>query len=366
NDRVEDLIKVFAEGPPLDLERGAILERNRPYLIQLQESLELPTRVRGRANPKSSTGRLDVFTRVITDRWSKFDDIRAGYEGPIFLEVVPRSFAVGVRSGLALNQLRLMQGEIQITDAELRSLHRRTPLLYRNGVPLDRREVRAAAGLWLSLDLARRENEPVGYRARHNSSLVDLSLVGTHDPDNYWDPVVPETGNRVVLEPEAFYLLLSAESVCIPPEYAAEMTAFDPAGGEVRTHYAGFFDPGFGHDGLFSEGSRAALEIRAHDVPFAVDHLQRVCSLRFERMAEEPSVLYGAARGSHYQGQLSTLSKHFRADRALDQLTFGRSATGVGHPRRAAERSFDTSASARREHHQPALEESAEWSDPEA
>jgi dCTP deaminase len=328
NDRVEDVIKVFAEGPPLDLDRGAILERNRPYLVQLQEALDLPGRVRARANPKSSTGRLDVFTRVITDRWSKFDDIRAGYRGPIYLEVVPRSFAIGVRTGLALNQLRLMRGDIQVADAELRSVHRSTPLLYRNGEALDRRDVRASSGLWLSLDLARRDDEPVGYRAKLNSSLVDLTSIGTHDPAAHWDQVVPEPGNRVVLQPEAFYLLLSAESVCVPPMYAAEMTAFDPAGGEVRTHYAGFFDPGFGYDpdGFFSQGSRAALEIRAHDVPFAVDHLQRVCSLRFERMAEEPSVLYGAGRRSHYQGQLTTLSKHFRRDRAPDQLTFSRTA----------------------------------------
>jgi dCTP deaminase len=152
---------------------------------------------------------------------------------------------------------------------------------------------------------------------------------GAFDPTTYWEPVYAEPGDRIVLDPERFYLLLSDESVRIPPSYAAEMTAYDPTSGELRTHYAGFFDPGFGHDpaGLFSQGSRAALEIRAHDVPFAVDHLQRVCTLRFERMAGEPASLYGNQRGSHYQGQLSTLSKHFRAGNRPDQLTFTRSAT---------------------------------------
>jgi dCTP deaminase len=336
NDTVENQMRSFVIGPPIPLEDGAILERNRPYLIRLREGLDLPKRVRARANPKSSTGRLDVFTRVITDRNGMFDDVKAGYRGPLYLEVVPRSFAVTAKTGLALNQLRLMKGdslEIEVPDAEIRAAHRTDPILYRNGQPVDRRDVYTQGGLWLTLDLLKRDEEPVGFRAKHNSSLVDLSLVDAHDPEDFWETVVPETGNRVVLEPEDFYLLLSAEAVRIPPQYAAEMTAFDPAGGEVRTHYAGFFDPGFGHDptGLFSQGSRAALEIRAHDVPFAVDHLQRVCSLRFERMAGEPTTLYGSQRGSHYQGQMSTLSKHFRWANRADQATF---TTSTGRRRR--------------------------------
>jgi dCTP deaminase len=329
NDSVENQMRSFVIGPPIPLEDGAILERNRPYLIPLRERLNLPKRVRARANPKSSTGRLDVFTRVITDRNGVFDDIKSGYRGPLYLEVVPRSFAVMAKTGLALNQLRVMKGdasEIEVPDTEIRASHRSEPILYRNGQPVDRRDVYTQGGLLLTLDLLKRDDEPVGYRAKHNSSMVDLSQVGTHDPEEFWETVVPETGNRVVLEPEDFYLLLSAEAVRIPPDYAAEMTAFDPAGGEVRTHYAGFFDPGFGHDptGLFSQGSRAALEIRAHDVPFAVDHLQRVCSLRFERMAGEPTALYGKQRGSHYQGQMSTLSKHFQLGNRPDQETFSK------------------------------------------
>ncbi len=326
NDTVANQMRSFIVGPPIPLEEGAILERNRPYLIPLREGLRLPHRVRARANPKSSTGRLDVFTRVITDRSGMFDDVKGAYNGPLYLEVVPRSFAIMVRTGLALNQLRVMRGEIDVSDAEIRAAHKADPILFRGGQPVDRRDVYAQGGLWLTLDLLKRDDEPVGYRAKHNSSLVDLTAIGAHDPEDFWENVVPETGNRVVLEPEDFYLLLSAEGVRVPPQYAAEMTAFDPAGGEVRTHYAGFFDPGFGHDpaGLFSEGSRAALEIRAHDVPFAVDHLQRVCSLRFERMAGEPTALYGSQRGSHYQGQMSTLSKHFRVADRPDEQTFSR------------------------------------------
>lgn len=335
NDSVADQLRTFAVGPPLNLDDGAILERNRPYLIPLQERLDLPKRVRGRANPKSSTGRLDVFTRVITDRFGKFDDIHPGYQGGLYLEVVPRSFAVMVRTGLALNQLRLSKGEVGVTDRDLRRAHEQSPLLFRHGAPLDRRDVRADGGLWLSLDLLRRGGgDVVGYRAKRNSGLIDMSLEGEYHAGDYWDGVVPEPGNRVVLEPEDFYLLLSSEAVQIPPQYAAEMTAFDPSGGEVRTHYAGFFDPGFGHDpaGFFSQGSRAALEIRAHDVPFAVDNLQRVCQLRFEHMVEEPHLLYGAERRSHYQGQLSTLSKHFRGRGAPDDVTFRRTPDAASTP----------------------------------
>jgi dCTP deaminase len=326
NDKVEDQLKSFQLGPPLDITDGALLERNRPYLIPLREKLSLPSKVRARANPKSSTGRLDVFTRVVSDRSSKFDDIRPGYQGPLYLEVVPRSFAVIVRSGLALNQLRLAKGSIEIPDEELRAAHRNSPLLYRSETPLDRRDVRTNGGLWLSLDLIRAEGAVVGYRAKRHSGLIDMSQIQEYEPLDYWDLIVPEQGNRVVLDPEEFYLLMSAEAVRIPPEFAAEMTPFDPSGGEVRTHYAGFFDPGFGHDSyeFFPTGSKAALEVRAHDVPFAVDHLQPVCQLRFERMAEVPHLLYGADRGSNYQQQVSTLSKHFKSQNRPDQLTFSK------------------------------------------
>jgi dCTP deaminase len=287
---------------------------------------------------------LDVFTRVVADRIPRFDEIRPLYEGPLYLEVVPRSFAVMVSTGLSLNQLRIMSGDVDVRDDELRAAHRNSPLLFRqDGVPFDRREVRAYDGLWLSLDLLKRDHAAVGYRAKHNSSLIDMARVGYYEPDDYWEPVVPEIGNRVVLEPEDFYLLLSAEAIRVPPEYAAEMTALDPSGGELRTHYAGFFDPGFGHDaaGLLSFGSRAALEIRAHDVPFALDNLQRVCKLRFSRMVEAPALPYGADHRSHYQNQFSTLSKHFKIERGADQLTLRRAETRpqeeLGHRRPASQ-----------------------------
>jgi dCTP deaminase len=310
---VEDRLPPLLMGEVDLRDEGAILEQNRPYLIPLLEELDLPAHVRGRTNPKSSTGRLDVFTRVITDGGHGFDSVRPGYRGRVWLEVVPRSFTIKVRAGLSLNQLRLVVGEPAITDADVRELHARTPLLFRDGDPVPEEKLRVAGGgFFLGLDLSgERDDGSVGFRAKKNSQLVDLSR-RDHEPAEFWEPIRREH-EGVVLEPEEFYLLMSAESVRVPPQVAAEMTAYDPTSGELRTHYAGFFDPGFGHDdGGGQQGSRAALEVRAHDVPFLIEHGQPVCKLAFERMAEEPETLYGAGIGSNYQGQEVTLGKQFR------------------------------------------------------
>lgn len=298
----------------IDIRDGATLERERPYLIPLAEHLALPSGIHGKANPKSSTGRLDVFTRVITDGHNRFDEISPGYHGQLFLEVVPRSFAVKVKELLSLNQLRIATGQARVSDAELPGVHARTPLLFDGERPLRPEELAISDGLFLSVDLIAGRRKPVGYRAKRNSQRVDLSEVGLYDWRDFWEPVYAERGDRLVLEPEVFYLLLSAEGVCVPPGYAAEMMAYDPTAGELRTHYAGFFDPGFGFDATGHRyGSRAALEVRARDVPFMVEHRQSICKLAFERMIEEPDKLYGDAAGSHYQGQETMLSKHFTA-----------------------------------------------------
>ncbi|MGH9028361.1 MAG: 2'-deoxycytidine 5'-triphosphate deaminase [Acidimicrobiales bacterium] len=298
----------------LDLHKeGAVLETNRPYLIPLKESLELPPTVRAKANPKSSTGRIDVFTRLITDGGHRFDEIREGYEGPLFLEVVPLSFAVRVREDLSLNQLRLSVGRTVLSDEEVREFHAaQHPLLFENEEPVPPERLELSGGMFLGLDLRGDALGRVGHRARENSPLLDLTRVEPIDPAPFWEPVHREGGDRVILSPQRFYLLMSNEAVSLPPELASEMTAYDPTSGELRTHYAGFFDPGFGFDPEGPlDGSRAALEVRAHDVPFVIEHGQKVCKLTFDRMLEPPRTLYGEAIGSSYQRQEETLGKHF-------------------------------------------------------
>ena len=307
--RVKDLII-----DELNLHReGAVLETNRPYLIPLKERLALPPNIRAKANPKSSTGRLDVFTRVITDRSYRFDEVAAGYEGGLYLEVVPLSFPVRVREDLSLNQLRLSTGAPRLSDDQLRSFHAARPILFSGGKAVAAQKMALSGGLFLGLDLRGDDTGRVGYRARPSAPLLDMTRVGAADPEPYWESVKREEGDRVVLSPKNFYLLMSYESVSVPPSLAAEMTAYDPTSGELRTHYAGFFDPGFGYDpdGGF-QGSTAALEVRAHDVPFMIEHRQRVCKLTFERMLDQPTQLYGQGIGSNYQHQTETLGKHFR------------------------------------------------------
>ena len=316
----------------LDLrEDGAVLETNRPYLIPLQERLRLPAGIRGKANPKSSTGRVDVFTRVITDRSYRFDEIAEGYCGRLYLEVVPLSFAVRVRQGLTLNQLRLAAGRrelSELSDGEIAELHKIQPLLYVGGRAVPASSLTLSGGLFLSLDLRGDEDGRIGYRARESAPLLDLTEPLPVEPDPFWETVRREPGGtsrggsdpkptpsppgRVVLTEKKFYLLMSEEAVVIGPGLASEMTAYDPTSGELRTHYAGFFDPGFGFDpaGVLL-GAKAALEVRAHDVPFMIEHGQQVCKLTFERMLEEPTILYGREPKSNYQRQTDALGKYF-------------------------------------------------------
>jgi dCTP deaminase len=315
NTAVEEKLQAgrLVQGEPIDLTKGAVLERNRPYLIPLLEELRLPEFMRGRTNPKSSTGRLDIFTRVITDRMPQFDEIVHGYAGKLYLEVVPRSFSIKVETGLTLNQLRLSIGNRK-PDLTIYDINQQWPLLFDDiSSPLEVDPIGAADGLFLSVGLG---DEVPGYKAKRTSPLLDLSLIGHYDVDDFWEPIQVDRSGRVVLEPEEFYLLISRERVAIPPDFACEMAAYDPSAGELRTHYAGFFDPGFGFDPTGAiRGARAVLEVRARDVPFMIEHGQRICRLTFERMQRPPLQAYGEEIGSSYQYQEITLSKHFKMHR---------------------------------------------------
>ncbi len=297
-----------------DISNGGILEKGHVYLIPLMEELKLPADIRGRANPKSTTGRLDIFARVLTDRNPRFDDVAPGYRGRLFLEVMPRSFTINVKAGLSLVQLRLMAGECSLTDAKLKTLHGSTRLLYNGSQHLKSEEIKVSKGLYMSVDLCGDENSGIiGYKSKKNSHVVDLTKKNHYTIEDFWDPIYKNTKNTLILEPEDFYILSSKERIRVPPQYAAEMVAYEAGSGELRTHYAGFFDPGFGY-GLDGEvkGTKAVLEVRAHDVPFMIGDGQTFCKLYYEKMMEVPEKVYGPKIGSSYQFQGVTLSKQFK------------------------------------------------------
>lgn len=299
-----------------DISNGGILEKGHVYLIPLMEELALPLNVRGRANPKSTTGRLDIFARVLTDASARFDDIAPGYKGRLYLEVMPRSFTIKVCAGLSLVQMRFLAGDCEVTDARLRSIHRSTRLLYDGDAHLPHASLKVSKGLFMSVDLSGvNDAGVVGYKSKKNSHVVDLSKKDYYNIAEFWDPIPRNPSGRLILEPEEFYILSSKEKIRVPPSYAAEMVAYEAGSGELRTHYAGFFDPGFGY-GQKGEvkGTKAVLEVRAHDVPFMISDGQTFCKLFFEDMYETPDKIYGPKIGSSYQYQGVTLSKQFKAE----------------------------------------------------
>jgi len=301
----------------VDLSAGATLERNRPYLIPLVERLRLPSHVWSKTSPKSSTGRLDVFTRIICDGSARFDEQPLGYEGQLYLELFSRTFSLRVTAGQSLAQIRLCEGSTRCESSELEALHERAPVGLQDGRPVPPSQLEDGS-LLLSVDLAPAGGGPVAYRAKRHAPLVDLARLGAHAVSDYWEAVDLADHDRLILDPEEFYLLMSTEGVAIPSSHCAEMSAYEPNSGEIRTHYAGFFDPGFGV-GL-SKGARAVMEVRAHDVPFALEHGQRVCRLQFERLTDPTELRYGSeSASSNYQGQALWLGKHFaqRPDRKV-------------------------------------------------
>ena len=289
----------------MPLTAGAVLETGCVYIVPLLEHLRLPADISAAANPKSSTGRIDVFTRIITEHGEAFDRIPAGYEGPLYAEISPRTFPVLVRTGSRLAQVRFRRGEVRHDDAAIRALHAREPLVM--GAPAN-----IENGVALSVDLSSGDiTRPIGYRARRHAGLIDVDAVARYDPRDYWEPITER--KPLVLDPGEFYILASREAVRVPPEYAAEMVPFDPFVGEFRVHYAGFFDPGFGHASGGGEGAKAVLEVRAHEVPFTLEDGQIIGRLLYEPLCEVPERVYGQGIGSHYQRQGLKLSKHFKA-----------------------------------------------------
>ncbi len=307
-DRLEEMT-LYA----FDLTDGAVLEKGHCYIVPLLERIEQPLPFLIRANPKSSTGRLDLFTRLLADRCGRFETVPPGYTGPLFLEIVPRSFPVKVCTGLSLCQIRFSQGNAQLSDDEIRAEHAESPLLFDDrGQPLPADKLRIDRGLTMGVALRcdRDIQGPIGYVARRYTGIVDMANEGAHDADAFFEPVPAPHDGRLIVEPEEFYIFASKERIRVPKHLAAEMVAYDVGIGELRTNYAGFFDNGFGGE----HGTRAVLEVRPHDVPFLLEDAQVFFKLEFFRTQELPEVVYGDRRlSSHYQGQALKLSKHFRA-----------------------------------------------------
>ncbi len=302
NRTVADRLSEF-EMHRIDLSDGAVLEKGCVYVVPLMESLALSEDIQAVANAKSSTGRLDLLTRTITDGGAEFDRIPAGYAGPLYAEICPRSLSVLVRPGMRLNQLRFRRGQSVLDDAALAELHARVGLV--SDTPF------ISEGLGFSVDLRPRNTSLVGYRAKPHTGVIDLDNIGGYEPSDYWEELHTEDG-RIILDPGAFYILVSREAVTIPPDHAAEMAPYLAMVGEFRVHYAGFFDPGFGWVGAGGSGSRGVLEVRCHEAPFVLEHGQIVGRLVYEKMESEPATLYGREIASNYQGQGLKLSKHFR------------------------------------------------------
>ncbi|MEQ1776534.1 MAG: 2'-deoxycytidine 5'-triphosphate deaminase [Burkholderiales bacterium] len=298
----------------IDLTQPTVFEKGCVYIAEIMEELRLPADISGKSNPKSSTGRLDIFTRLIADGGTEFESVPEGYRGKLYLEIVPRTFSVLAQQGARLNQMRFVRGNPPPSDQKLDELNTLDAIVYSDAdTPMT---AIVNDGLWISVDLeGEKGNEGagiVGYRAKQHAPLIDLSRVNYYDPMAFWEPLKSEAHRSLVLNPDDFYILMSRERIRIPPSFAASMVPYDPSVGEFRIHYAGFFDPGFGYGNNDVNGARAVLEVRSHEVPFLIEHGQGVGRLIYERLLGKPERLYGVNIGSNYQAQGLKLSKQFK------------------------------------------------------
>jgi dCTP deaminase len=297
----------------VDLTGAPVFEKDCVYIIPLVEELSLPDNISGRANPKSTTGRLDIFTRLITDYGTEFDSVPPGYKGKLYAEVVSRTFTVAIRAGMRLSQLRFVQGSPRSGDRTIKDLDQEEPLVYMDeGI---RAKAHLQRGLRITVNLEGSEpGEIIAYKAKRYAPVIELDRVGYYPSEEFWEVRHQHANKNLILEPGDFYILASRERVRVPPDFAAEMVPFDPSDGEFRIHYAGFFDPGFGYGSSEIKGTRAVLEVRAHEVPFLIEHGQLVGRLNYMHLLSRPEKIYGTNIGSSYQHQALTLSKQFRRE----------------------------------------------------
>ena len=295
----------------IDLKRPTVFEKGCVYIVPLMEELVLPKGISAKANPRSTTGRLDIFTRLLTDYGTEFERVPEGYKGRLYIEIVPRTFTILAREGMRLNQLRFIRGNPPSPDTQLNELNENETLVY---LDEDRPgEAQINKGLRVSVNLqGSHRSEIIGYKAKKNAPVIDLQKANYYDPAEFWDPIYTPKTKGIILNPDDFYILASKEKIRIPPDFAAEMVAYDPSMGEFRIHYAGFFDPGFGYGLSDIKGTHAVLEVRSHEVPFLIEDGQIVGRLIYERLLDPSEKVYGTDIGSSYQCQGLSLSKQFK------------------------------------------------------
>ena len=310
NSTVESKIKDLRMAR-IDLTGASVLEKDCVYIIPLVEELNLPENISGKANPKSTTGRLDIFTRLITDYGTEFDSVPHGYKGKLYAEVVSRTFTVAVRAGMRLSQLRFVQGSPRSGDSTIKGLDQEEPLVYMDETSPGKAQFQRGLRVTVNLE-ASEPGEIIAYKAKRYAPAIELDRINFYSTEEFWEVRHQNANKNLILEPGDFYILASRERVRVPPDFAAEMVPFDPSDGEFRIHYAGFFDPGFGYGSSEIKGTRAVLEVRAHEVPFLIEHGQLVGRLNYMHLLSRPEKIYGTNIGSSYQHQALTLSKQFR------------------------------------------------------
>jgi dCTP deaminase len=297
----------------VDLTGAPVFEKDCVYIIPLLEELNLPENISGKANPKSTTGRLDIFTRLITDYGTEFDRVPPGYKGKLYAEVVSRTFTVALRAGMRLSQLRFVQGNPRSSDSTISRLDREEPLVYTGEDSPGKALIERGLRITINLEGADAD-EIIAYKAKRYAPAIELDKINFYSTEEFWEVRHQNASRSLILEPSDFYILASREKVSVPPAFAAEMVPFDPSDGEFRIHYAGFFDPGFGYGSNDIKGTRAVLEVRAHEVPFLMEHGQLVGRLNYMPLLRRPDKIYGTNIGSSYQHQALTLSKQFRRE----------------------------------------------------
>jgi dCTP deaminase len=300
----------------VDLTGAPVLEKDCVYIVPLVEELSLPENISGKANPKSTTGRLDIFTRLITDYGTVYDRVPSGYKGKLYAEIASRTFTVGIRAGMRLSQLRFVRGNPDSRDmSRIKRLDQEEPLVYMDDDTPVKAQIDRGLRITINLEAAEK-GEVIAYKAKRNAPVIELDKINHYSSADFWEMQYQTAGKSLILDPGDFYILASRERVRVPPEFAAEMVPFDPSDGEFRIHYAGFFDPGFGYGSSDIKGTRAVLEVRAHEVPFLMEHGQLVGRLNYMHLLSRPDKIYGTNIGSSYQHQALTLSKQFRRESA--------------------------------------------------